>query len=104
MTLRWIRRSPVRRIGRIMRMVRTVSWCTGSGALLLGVAGCATRGTGVGQFAPLREKITVELRDPPLLTTSALLDGDTLIVADLRGGHIELFDRKRGARLREVGT
>ena len=103
MTLRWIRRSPVRRIGRIMPMVRTVSWCMGSGALLLGVAGCATRGALVGTLRPLREKVDVELSEPPLLTASALLDDDALVVADLHGGHIELFDRMRGARLREVG-
>lgn len=90
-------------IERVVAAGRTVFWCVGGGALLLSVAGCATRGVGVGQLAPLREKVDVELRDPPLLATSALLDGDTLIVADSRGGRVELFDRKHGIRVREVG-
>ena len=103
MTATGARSSAMRPVERVAAAGRTVFWCVAGGALLLGVAGCATRGTGVGQLAPLREKVTVELRDPPLLATSALLDGDTLIVADSRGGGIELFDRKHGIRVREVG-
>lgn len=103
MTATGVRGSGVRHIGRVMPTARRTVWCVGAGALLLGVTGCATRAAAVGRLTPLREEINVELSDPPLLTTSALLDDDTLIVADLRGGHIELFDRKRGARLREVG-
>lgn len=102
MTPRGVRGAMVR-LGRSGTTVGRILWCLGSGALLLGAAGCATRGAVVGALTPLREKVNVELSDPPLLTISALVDGNTLVVADLRGGRIELFDRKRGARLREVG-
>ncbi len=95
--------SVVRHIGRVVPAVGRVLWCVSAGILLLGAAGCATRGAAVGTLAPLQETVNVELRDPPLLATSALLDGDTLIVADSRGGRVELFDRKHGIRVREVG-